>query len=628
MSEELSASAPEGVDPLATSLAMAGASRAKADAFLDDQRHHMHEQLKEIGLRLWELRLGVMLRIATLIVGLAAATGVGMMVWQAAHSNGLIIEPFNVPPDLAAKGMTGEVIAAKVLDELVSLQGQTNSGRPAKSYANSWGEHGIKLEIPETGISLNELDNWLRQKLGHDMRLSGELVRSDDGITLTARSDSGAVSVSGSEKDLNALTVKLAEQAYRSTQPFRYAVYLADKNRRAEAQPIFRELSLHGDHEDRMWAYSRWAATLVFSDGVPAGLKLMEQAIAAEPEAVGAYDVRNGMLLNLGRTEEALANRRTMRDVLLDGRQTYTPVARIPNFKRVIYAKLASDLGAWHEAEPIWLELSHTGYPGYTASAIRGPLMSDQIGAHELTAARATLAEVEALLPPPPGVTRWPGAWDADMEITLASEDWHAAKALLEPVTAVAHSSVYDRSILSTTWAPELALAHAGLGQFAQAERLIAPSPAECYPCLRARAQIAAKQGQNARADFWFARAAAIGPSLPFAEQDWGRALLVRGNPDAAIAQFTIANRKSAHFADAIEGWGEALMAKNQSHLALAKFAEAEKYAPNWGRLHLKWGEALYYAGKRDDARAQFARAAVLDLTPSEKPELARMNHV
>jgi hypothetical protein len=41
------------------------------------------------------------------------------------------------------------------------------------------------------------------------------------------------------------------------------------------------------------------------------------------------------------------------------------------------------------------------------------------------------------------------------------------------------------------------------------------------------------------------------------------------------------------------------------------------------GRLHLKWGEALYYAGRRDEARAQFARAAALDLTPSEKSELA-----
>ena len=88
-------------------------------------------------------------------------------------------------------------------------------------------------------------------------------------------------------------------------------------------------------------------------------------------------------------------------------------------------------------------------------------------------------------------------------------------------------------------------------------------------------------------------------PSIPFADADWGQALLARGQPDAAIAKFTLANQKGPHFADPLEGWGEALMAKNQSHLALAKFAEAEKYAPNWGRLHLKWGEALVYAGKK-----------------------------
>ncbi len=69
-------------------------------------------------------------------------------------------------------------------------------------------------------------------------------------------------------------------------------------------------------------------------------------------------------------------------------------------------------------------------------------------------------------------------------------------------------------------------------------------------------------------------------------------------------------------------------MAKNQSHLALEKFAEADKYAPNWGRLHLKWGEALRYVGKKDEAQKQFARAAQLDLTPSEKSELAKVDHV
>ena len=100
--------------------------------------------------------------------------------------------------------------------------------------------------------------------------------------------------------------------------------------------------------------------------------------------------------------------------------------------------------------------------------------------------------------------------------------------------------------------------------------------------------------------------------------------MLDRKQPDAAIAKFTLSNKKGPHFADPLEGWGEALMAKNQSHQALAKFAEAEKYAPNWGRLHLKWGEALTYAGKKDEAKPQFAVAAGLDLTPGEKAELAR----
>ena len=162
----------------------------------------------------------------------------------------------------------------------------------------------------------------------------------------------------------------------------------------------------------------------------------------------------------------------------------------------------------------------------------------------------------------------------------------------------------------------------------AGAEALAAQFPADCYDCTRTRGLIAAEQKQWGRADSWFARAVQQAPSIPYAYTDWGQTFLAQGKPDDAIAQFAIGNRRGPHFADPLEGWGEALMAKNESHLALAKFAEAEKYAPNWGRLHLKWGEALYYTGRKDEARAQFARAAQLDLTPSEKTELARISHV
>ena len=173
---------------------------------------------------------------------------------------------------------------------------------------------------------------------------------------------------------------------------------------------------------------------------------------------------------------------------------------------------------------------------------------------------------------------------------------------------------------------PLLANALAHGGDIAGAQAVIDATPADCYNCVRTRALIAATAGQWGRADAWFARAIQLAPSLPFAYSDWGQSLLARGKPGDAIAKFTTANQKGPRFADPLESWGEALMAKNQSHLAVAKFAEANKYAPNWGRLHLKWGEALVWAGQPDEAKKQFQRAAGLDLTPTEKAELARQS--
>src|SRR5260221_12688339 len=130
MSEEKETSesgceAEGGLNPVAVALALGGASREKADAFLDDQRaliaeqrHHLHEQLKQLHLSVWEKQLGVLLRVATALMGLGIAAGLGFMVWQASASNGLLIEPFSVPPDLAGRGLTGQVVAGKLQDRL------------------------------------------------------------------------------------------------------------------------------------------------------------------------------------------------------------------------------------------------------------------------------------------------------------------------------------------------------------------------------------------------------------------------------------------------------------------------------------------------------------------------------
>ena len=59
---------------------------------------------------------------------------------------------------------------------------------------------------------------------------------------------------------------------------------------------------------------------------------------------------------------------------------------------------------------------------------------------------------------------------------------------------------------------------------------------------------------------------------------------------------------------------------------AVRKFETAVTLAPRWGRLHLKWGEALARLGKMNEARAKWTAAAGMDLTPSERAELATVS--
>jgi predicted Zn-dependent protease len=208
------------------------------------------------------------------------------------------------------------------------------------------------------------------------------------------------------------------------------------------------------------------------------------------------------------------------------------------------------------------------------------------------------------------------GNWNA----VVASEP-QSEKTILTLTPKVDVNAIFSRQLR-----PLLALADAKLGNINAAQELIATTPGDCYDCIRIRGEIAAESNHPNQADYWFDRAVHDAPSIPFAYNDWGRALLDRGMADAAIEKFKLANQRGPHFADPLEGWGEALMAKNKSHLALAKFAEADKYAPNWGRLHLKWGEALVYAGRKDEARTQYQKSSTLDLTQADKAELARVS--
>jgi len=633
MSEQIERGTEAIGDPAAVSLALAGASRPEADAYLRDQRHHLHEQLSQIHLDVWEKKLGVLLRLATLCVGLAVAGGLGKMVWDAAHSKGLVITPFNVPPALGERGLTGEVIASQMIDKL-TVMAKTESSRAFQNYANNWGSN-IKVEIPETGVSIGELQRFLTEWLGHDTRISGEVYKTETGIVVAARAggESGAAFV-GKESDLDALVQQAAEHIYEVTQPYRYANYL-DRNydpkglqqRVAKAAAIYRKLIVGDDRLERAWAWNG-LGTIEFrfhgDNGKAAWL--YRKALAEKPDmAVGRYALAS-RLGALSQDEDQFQQLKQASQLFHQG-----DTADI-NPRYAIYARTSADAGVasfqGDFATSIPLNKAGAALPDDFSVLARGTFIGGGLlqmtRRHDLGAFRTWLHDL--------GYSDFPGV-GSRLSYDLERQDWRDMLKVeqLQRANPARPADAVTQRLLRNNFdgnRASLAIAHARLGEFRQAEMLVAPLPPTNDPGLRARAIIAELQGQHARADWWFARSEAQTPSIPLTDLWWGQALLARGQPDAAIQKFTRANTLGPKFADPLEGWGEALMAKNQSHLALEKFAEAEKYAPNWGRLHLKWGEALAYSGKKDEAAKQFVRAAQLDLTPSEKFELARMTHV
>ncbi|MBV9548786.1 MAG: hypothetical protein JO256_03825 [Alphaproteobacteria bacterium] len=621
---------------LATDLALAEARhdpslRAHVAAFLDDQRRliadqrqHLHEQFKslpkQLRLALWEKWLGVALRLATAFVGLAIAGGLAFLVWDAARSDGLSIEAFSVPPDLAAQGLTGDVAAARLLDRINVMQAATNTSLTPRSVSGNWETRDVRLAIPETGVSLAELENFLRAKLGHVSRLSGEIVRNPAGITMTARvAGSGAVSVSGKEAEMEGLTEKLAEQVYRLTQPNLYAAYIRGKDRADEAILVYEELIRSTKPLERALGHSGRAGALNQKFGWQAAVPDLQRALAIEPDLFTARTNLAGAERYLSHEEAWLQNRKIALKLLSDPIHGNARADFIPAYRGITQGEIDAAKGAFQDAV--------RARQDFVGVAISGQEFGiDQVinlaAAHDMAAAQQEMAAFAANPASNAGYTTYGRAF-----LATYAQDWREVLAQQMVAERATAGIVAMRLPTRTFFYPLAVIAEAHLGQFAAAEAKLAAMPGDCFRCMIAHALVAELEGRQARADWWLGQASAAAPSIPFANFEWGRALLERGKPDAAIEKFKASNRQGPHFADALEGWGEALMAKNQSHLALAKFAEAEKYAPNWGRLHLKWGEALVYAGKPAEAKALFTRAAQLDLTPGEKAELTKVSH-
>jgi tetratricopeptide (TPR) repeat protein len=567
------------------------------------------------------------LEVLLAVIGLALVVAVGAAIWTAAHDDSLVIEAFSVPPGLAARGLTGQVVAAQLQDKLAVLQSFTDTARPAASYTNNWGDT-IKVQIPNTGVSIGELYRYLTAALGHQTHITGEIYQTANGLSVSVRTEGvGSATVSGPEADLGKLIGQAAEKIYQQSQPYRYAMFvLLDRGEIATARTIFDGLRNERSPRDRAWAYLA-LGQIDFTSDPERGIVEEREAAMIAPDLALPYANIAIQELALGRDEAALVAARAA-DGLLE--QTNALNARSRNFllpgNKSIIARL---LGDFEEARRSSESLLQLPASQINVDAARLMIVRSQYFRNDIVAARRAWNELPSMIEPRSRITRaylsLEFAGQRDDWIWILAERQTVEKAIEDITKDPRFSQTFVRANLTRRVWPYVAIALAMTGDSSKAHALIDLTPLDCYLCLRSRGRIAAASRNWGGADYWYSRATEFAPSIPFAYTDWGSVFLEQRKPDDAIAKFAEAHARGPHFADPIEMWGEALIMKNRSDLALAKFEEANRIAPKWGRLHLKWGKALLWSGDKDGARRQFATASTLFLNPAERAEVARV---
>jgi tetratricopeptide (TPR) repeat protein len=563
------------------------------------------------------------MQIMLVVIGAAVVVAIGAAVWSASLAEGLVVDSFSVPPQFAQAGMGGDIIAADMTQRIAAVRDSANEHSIAHSKDVRLGrDEEIKVDIPDTGISLGEVSRYLRSWLGHERHLSGSVRSLADGkIALSvALGGADAETFTGFTGDLDKLEQQAAEHVFQGVDPSNYVLYLKGTHRNNEVLPAIRNLIHVADSPGMLSdGYSLWGNWTRSVGDLPLAMKRLRVAAAIDPKALPPHMEMMFTAEDMGHDEVAL-------------REAHA----LSSFRQV-------DQYAWREGNGFAQVLEQGVIESDTKAGNFDRAMSDNcdlmcssigllLGRAEFAARMHDIARSHALID------------QALASDGVDAEDASRARYFADAEAdnwkeAVADARAYDDAMTSgktrlgqitarTNVRPLLAYALARTGDLKDAHVTIDQIPGDCAPCEVARGNIDALEKNWGGAAWWFARAIRDAPSIPFAYADWGAMLLAKGDLDGAIAKFSLANQKGPHFADPLEMWGEALIRENRSDLALVKFEEANKCAPNWGRLRLKWGEALLWTGDKVVAAKQFAIASGLDLTPQEKSELARMRGV
>jgi tetratricopeptide (TPR) repeat protein len=534
---------------------------------------HLRNQLREENVRRFGLRLRVGFQLFIALVATVIGVGGVIILHDALTSRQVVVDAFEAPPALAARGISGTVVAGTLLDELTRMRDATRTAAVSRRDLTSAWSHEVKVSLPDAGISLTELSRLLRERLGHDIHIGGALLQTSSGaLALTVRGDGVAPrTFTGSPDELDTLSVKAAQYVYAESQPVQWAIYLENEFRYADEIAFIKSVYARASPDDRPYLLNGWAnAESNIIGNAPEVLAMYRTELKLKPDYWVAYFNVIWTLAEVGQEEDAWQV----------SQQFMQKTRRMPEVSRW-YSN--SHLLVWDLQAALATELSDadTNAGLGTSDTSLGPFAAvTQALLHDSAAAELTLQTLKIDTRDSAGPVMIHFARGL---LAIEANDIAKTASEMDAAYASIGNPLVDGNIPTRPrcW---VARAEEAAGRTEKADAVL-KTAGTFVDCYRFRGDILDGRGDWAGAQKAYADAVMLAPDLPAAYFSWGAALARHNDLVGAEAKLREANRRGRHWADPLKAWGDVLLKHGKTRDALAKYDEALKYAPNWKQL-------------------------------------------
>ena len=97
-------------------------------------------------------RLHILIQVGICLAVTTVAILFGAMAWSAWNSQSVLVTAFTIPPEMESQGLTGQVVAAGLIDQLRELQEATRTTVARRNITDAW-SGDVRLEIPDARLA-------------------------------------------------------------------------------------------------------------------------------------------------------------------------------------------------------------------------------------------------------------------------------------------------------------------------------------------------------------------------------------------------------------------------------------------------------------------------------------------